>query len=82
MANSSISKCGSCGYPLAAEYLGQVETCPLCKTVNEAVSQGVTIPTPLLVGLVAFGLGMFLGPSIVASSSEGQKWLEKQIRRG
>jgi len=79
---TTIARCSVCGYPLSAEYLGQIETCPLCATVNEAVSQGVTIPTPLLVGILAFLGGMFFGPAIIASSTEGQKWLERQIRRG
>ena len=78
----SIGKCAECAYPLAASYPGQVETCPMCSTINEAISQGVTIPTSLLVGLIAFGAGMFLGPALIASSTEGQRWLEKQIRRG
>ena len=82
MGSTMLGKCDSCGYPLSASYQGQVETCPMCSTINEAISQGVTVPTPLLVGLIAFGLGMFLGPAIVASSTEGQKWLERQIRRG
>lgn len=82
MANKAIAKCASCGYPLTAEYEGQIEACPMCATVNEAISQGVTVPTPVFVGIIAFCLGMFLGPSIVASSTEGQKWLERQIRRG
>ncbi len=82
MATKQISACSKCGYPLTAEYQGQVESCPLCSTLNEAVSQGVTIPTPLFVGLIAFGLGMFLGPAMIASSTEGQRWLERQIRKG
>jgi len=82
MAYKILSKCSSCGYPLSAEYPGQIESCPMCSTLNEAVSQGVTIPTSVFVGLIAFGLGMFLGPAIIASSTEGQRWLERQIRRG
>lgn len=42
---------------------------------------GVTIPTSVLVGVIFFGLGMLLGPSLVASTDEGKKWLEKQARR-
>ena len=82
MVIKAIAECASCSYPIAASFQGQVEPCPMCGTINEAISQGVTIPTPLFVGLIAFGLGMFLGPSIIASSSEGQRWLEQQIRRG
>lgn len=82
MATETMARCSTCGYPMMANYQGQIESCPLCSTVNEAVSQGVTIPTPLLVGIIAFVAGMFLGPAMVASSTEGQKWLERQIRRG
>lgn len=82
MTDGMISKCSSCGYPLTAEFDGQIEACPSCQTINEAISQGVTIPTPLLVGVLAFLGGVFLGPAIIASSSEGQKWLERQARGG
>ena len=83
MENTTLSKCASCGYPLKASFEGQVATCPMCSSINEAISQeGVRIPTPLLVGIIAFGVGMFLGPAIIASTTEGQKWLERQIRKG
>ncbi len=88
MPKKAISGCSSCGYPLAASHIGEVVSCPMCATSNEAVSQAVngaisqhvTIPTPVLVGILAFLGGMFLGPSIIASSSEGRSWLEKRAR--
>ena len=79
MATKTISKCSKCGYPLAAEYKGQTVSCPLCGTVNEAIS-GIEIPTPLFVGIVCFFAGMFLGPALVATTTEGRAWLEKQAR--
>lgn len=80
MVNKSVSGCSACGYPLAAEYVGQVETCPMCSTINEAISQGVTIPTPVFIFTLAFFAGMFLGPALIATTSEGRSWLEKQAR--
>ncbi len=80
MANKGISGCGSCGYPLAAEYEGQEETCPMCSSINVAVSQGVTVPTPLFVGIITFALGVLIGPALIATTSEGRTWLEKQAR--
>ena len=81
MATKTISKCAECGYPLAAEFEGQQVTCPMCGASNEAVAQnGVTIPTPLFVGLLSFGLGMLLGPALIATTDEGRSWLEKQAR--
>ena len=56
-----IAGCSSCGYPLATTYIGQVETCPMCSTVNESISEGVSIPTPLIIGIIALGLGIFIG---------------------
>ena len=82
MANKTLGACASCGYPLTAAYSGQIETCPMCATVNEAVSQGVTIPTPLFIGILAFLGGMLIGPAIIASTSEGKAWLERQARGG
>jgi len=79
MATKTIGSCAVCGYPLAAEYVGQKVTCPMCGSVNEAISQ-ITIPTPVFVGVVAFFAGMFFGPSIIATTTEGRKWLEEQAR--
>ena len=80
MAIKTISKCASCGYPLAADVEGQTVTCPMCGTVNEAISQGVTIPTPVFVGFLAFGFGVLLGPALIATTAGGREWLEKQAR--
>lgn len=78
----TISKCAECGYPLTAEYEGQTTTCPMCSSVNEAITEGITIPTPLFVGVLAFLSGMFVGPALIASTTEGQAWLVKQAKRG
>ena len=75
----TLSKCASCGYPLTAEYPGQQTTCPMCNTVNEAIS-GVTIATPVFVGIVCFFGGLLIGPSIIASTEGGKKWLERTVR--
>lgn len=80
MVTKTISSCAECGYPLAAESVGERATCPMCGTANEAIAQGITIPTPLFVGVVAFGLGMLLGPALIATTTEGRSWLEKQAR--
>lgn len=80
MATKTISKCDVCGYPLAAEFEGQTATCPMCSAINEAISQGITIPTPLFIGIVAFLGGVLLGPALIASTSGGRDWLEKQAR--
>ena len=76
---STITKCASCGYPLAAESIGEITSCPMCGTVNEAI-QGVTIPTPLFVGLLSFGLGVLLGPALIATTATGREWLEERAR--
>lgn len=76
-----LSRCPICGYPVNAEYPGQTTQCAFCGTKLEAtITEGVTIPTPLLVGVVCFALGIFLGPSIIASTESGSRWLEKQAR--
>lgn len=81
MATKTISRCGVCGYPLAAEFEGQTITCPMCGTVNEAtISQGITIPTPLFIGVLAFLGGVLIGPALIATTSGGREWLEKQAR--
>lgn len=82
MATDTISKCVSCGYPLAAEYEGQQVSCPMCNTLNEVITQeGITIPTPVFVGVLCFFGGMLIGPALVATTSGGRDWLEKQAKR-
>ena len=81
MATKTISKCPICGYPVQAEYEGQSVVCAYCGEKLEAViTQGITIPTPLFIGVLAFLGGMLIGPAIIASTSEGRAWLEKQAR--
>lgn len=74
--------CSTCGYPITAEQIGERVSCPYCGIGNIAtgISQGVTLPTPLVVGLVAFGLGVLLGPTLIASTEAGQKWLTKKAQ--
>ena len=77
MANT-LSKCSGCGFPIQAEFEGQSSVCAYCG--ENLIAEGVTIPTSLFVGLLTFGIGMFLGPAILASTSEGSQWLMKQAK--
>ena len=81
MAIKTLSKCSTCGYPIQAEYEGQTAVCAYCGEKLEAtISQGITISTPVFVGVLAFAAGMLLGPALIASTSGGRDWLEKQAR--
>ena len=80
MATKTISPCVSCGYPIAAEYSGQTVSCPMCSTINEAIT-GVTIPTWLFAGGIGVLLGIIAGPAIIGSTEEGAAWLRKQATR-
>lgn len=78
----TLTKCPVCGYPIQASVAGETTVCSYCGQPLEAIAQnGVTIPTPLFVGLISFGLGMLLGPALVATTDEGRRWLEGQARR-
>jgi len=77
----TLTKCPVCSYPIQANVKGETAVCAYCGEQLEAVAQGVTIPTPLFVGLISFGLGMLLGPALVATTDEGRRWLEGQARR-
>lgn len=79
MATTTMSKCPVCGYPIQA-YEGQTAVCAYCGEKLEAISQAVVIPTPVFVGIVAFLGGVLLGPALIATTSEGREWLEKQAR--
>ena len=80
MATKTIAKCSSCGYPLAAEIEGQIESCPNCGAINEAISQGVTIPTWIFASSIGLGLGIVFGPAILASTDSGAKYLAKKAQ--
>lgn len=81
MAVKTVSKCAECSYPLAAEYVGQEVSCPMCATINEAIT-GVTIPTPIFAGGIGLLLGIFLGPAMLAGSEWGREYLVKRARGG
>lgn len=73
--------CSTCSYPITAEHIGDRVSCPYCGIGNIATGiSGVTLPTSLVVGLVAFGLGVLLGPTLIASTEAGQKWLTKKAQ--
>lgn len=90
----AIAKCASCGYPMTSSSLGTRVSCPYCKTLNESVSTkvsrcgtpskvsgkvgGIDIPTPLVFGLIGLTIGVLFGPSIIASTDAGSKWLAKK----
>ena len=71
--------CAECAYPLSA-HVGQEVSCPMCETVNE-ISQGVTIPTWLFASGVGLLIGIIVGPAILGSTEEGQKWLQRQATK-
>ena len=75
---TTLTKCPTCGYPVQAEVEGQTTVCAYCG--EHLITQGVTIPTTLFWSILTFGLGVLIGPALIASSDEGKKWLEKQAR--
>lgn len=73
--------CAVCGFPIPEpSYIGQQVKCAYCGSINEAIAQGITLPTSLVVGLLCFGLGVVLGPGLLASTKSGSEWLAKQAR--
>lgn len=76
----SSTPCPVCNYPIQAPtHVGQQVKCPYCQSINEAIAQ-VTIPTPVFVGIICFGLGVLLGPSVWATTQGGSEWLAKKAR--
>ena len=74
--------CPVCKFPILIKedtYEGQQIKCPSCGSINEAIAQ-VTIPTPVFVGIVFFGLGVLLGPSVWATTQGGSEWLARKAR--
>ena len=74
--------CPVCHYPIREPtHVGEQVKCLYCGTVSEAILQeGVTIPTPVFVGIICFGLGVVLGPSLIASTQGGSEWLARKAR--
>lgn len=83
---TKTSSCPTCGYPIAVHIpreRGRTReeeiTCAYCG--EHLIASGVTIPTPVFVGLIMFAIGVFIGPALVSSTAAGQKWLEQYARR-
>ncbi len=75
----TLTKCSECGYPIQANVEGETAVCAYCGETLIA-QEGVTIPTTLFWSVLAFGLGVFVGPALLATTVEGRSWLEKQAR--
>lgn len=73
------SPCISCGYPLESSRVGQIQACPSCNSINQTIDT-IPVPKTLLIVLVAFAFGIFLGPSVIAGTKSGQERLEKKVR--
>jgi hypothetical protein len=41
----------------------------------KVAGDAVSVPTPVIVGLVCFGFGVILGPALIASTQKGSEWL-------
>src|SRR4030042_2206327 len=68
--------CAICHYPTPApSYVGQLVKCVYCGSINEAIAD-VTIPTPVFVGFLCFGLGVLFGPALLATTAGGQSWMQ------
>lgn len=78
---STLTKCSECGFPIQANFEGEATVCAYCgEELRAVITQGVIIPSTLFWGILAFGLGVLVGPALIASTSEGRTWLEKQAR--
>lgn len=81
-ATLNSTPCSICKFPILipeSAHEGQQIKCPSCGTIHEAIAQ-ITIPTPVFVGFLFFGLGVLLGPGLLATTAAGQSWMQRQIR--
>lgn len=73
--------CPVCAYPIPdPRHEGTRVRCAYCGTISEAIAQGVTIPTWLLTLGIGLGVGIFAGPSILASTEAGSQYLARKAR--
>ncbi len=68
MATKTIGSCSGCNYPIAASYVGEQIPCPMCSTVNEAIT-GVEVPSVIFWG----GIGFLAGFLVAKSKAVGAK---------
>lgn len=61
---------------------GEKVICSNCQThlVMTDIGQDISVPAPIIVGLLGFVLGVIVGPALLATSDEGSKWLARQAR--
>ncbi len=74
--------CPACGFPVMEMPPGERVSCSNCNTslIMNDIGQDVSIPAPLVVGLLAFVFGVIVGPALLAATDEGSKWLARQTR--
>jgi len=68
MPTKTIGSCSQCNYPIAASYVGETVSCPMCNTLNEAIT-GVDVPNVIFWG----GLGFVAGYLVAKSKTIGTK---------
>jgi len=73
-----IADCPVCGYPLKTQVEGENLVCSYCN--SNLISEGVTIPTGMFWGLLAFSAGVLLGPALLGSTESGRRWLTEHSK--
>jgi len=76
----TIADCPVCGYPIKARP-GQSVSCANCGgTAVAAPISDVTIPTTMVVMIVAFGMGWFFGNSVSIGAKRVKRGVESKAR--
>jgi len=75
---NEIADCPVCGYPIITTNTGESLVCANCHA--NLIAEGITIPTGLFWGLVAFGAGILLGPALLGSTESGRSWLAEHSK--
>lgn len=81
-----VASCPSCGYPTGVERAGQITSCAHCGEGMEVISSsggisGITLPNGLLWFIGGAFLGLLFGPTILSSTTEGARALERKAKR-
>jgi DNA-directed RNA polymerase subunit RPC12/RpoP len=74
--------CPTCGFPIMEVSPGERIQCSNCQTglIMTDIGQEVSIPAPVIVGLLGFVLGVIVGPALLAATDEGSRFLARQAR--
>ena len=77
--NTDSIPCPVCDYPIPMpNHVGQEVVCAYCGSIHKAIA--VEIPNTLFVGVIAFIVGVIVGPAVIAATQSGSEAMARKAR--